>query len=311
MKVLVTGGAGYVGTSLVPQLRNAGHEVVVLDSLRHGQPVFLDRVRDDGFAFQRGDVRKVEDVAAAIDGCDAVVHLAAIVGAPACHAEPELAHSVNVKGLRVVAAAAQEAGAVFVFPSTDSCYGAQPSGECDEDTPLEPLSEYGQHKAHGESYVRAVVDDHSILRFATAFGVSPRMRTDLLVNDFVLTGLRNRSLVVYEAGFRRTFLHVADIGRAVVQALEDRDVFGGRTFNVGDDNLNFDKAELAKAVAGHTGCSLNMAGEGTDLDGRDYWVSHTRIAPHFKASITLDEGIEELLRAYDTMTFSDPFRNAL
>lgn len=307
-RICVTGGAGYIGTTLVPLLLRAGHGVTVLDSLRHGQTVLLDVVHDPAFRFVRGDVRDRWAVDEALDGADAVVHLAAIVGAPACHADPVLARSINVDGTAAVVEAA--GGRPVIFASTDSCYGSKGGGSCDEGTALEPISEYGQHKLLGEIAVRQA-PDFTILRFATAFGASPRMRLDLLVNDLTFTAVRTRAVVVYEAGFKRTFLHVRDIARALLVALDNRPRWRWQVVNVGDDRHNVSKAVLAGRIAAAVpGCLLNLAGAGADPDRRDATVSHALARSlGFEAEVSIDDGIAELVKAAPLVVVHNPFSN--
>ena len=211
MRILVTGGAGYVGTSLIPQLLAAGYHVRVLDSLLFGGNQLLPFFRNPNFEFQKGDVRSEADVKSAVKGCDVVIHLAAIVGYPACRKEPKVSEEVNVQGTKNVAAAVSREQLVL-FGSTGSNYG-QVEDICTEDTPLNPLSLYGQTKTMAEAHLLANCTTVAF-RFATAFGLSPRLRLDLLINDFTHRAVTQQYLVVYEKHFMRTFIHVHDMGRA-------------------------------------------------------------------------------------------------
>lgn len=307
MKVLVTGGAGYLGTVLVPLLLERGHEVVVLDTLAHAQTVFQEHASKAAFAFVRGDVRDGEAVSRAVQGCDAIVHLGGIVGFPACHADPGLSWSVNVLGTQTVLACAGRRRVVFA--STGSCYG-KVEGVCTEATPINPLTFYGRQKAEAERAVRGYAGPWTILRFATAFGASPRPRLDLLVNDFVWQAVKNKWLNIYEPGARRTFVHVRDMARAVELVLEHPQAIGG-TFNVGDEALNHTKAQVARAVAAAVeGTGLNLDREGSDPDARDYAVDYAAVrALGFRCEVSLEDGIRELVRASDMISVRDPYRN--
>jgi len=307
MRILVTGGAGYIGTSLVPLLLEQGHEVCVFDSLRSDAAGVCDRLtwglgplvplfRNPRFSLQRADVRDRQALAPAVEASDAVVHLAAVVGHPACEHAPHEARDVNVEATRLLAEIAGPERPV-VFASTASCYGAVEEADCTEETPLKPLSLYGRTKAEAEAILaercRAVV-----YRLATCYGLSPRMRLDLLVNDFVYRALHKRRLRVYEGHYRRSFLHVADAARAMVLGLERAREMAGRVFNVGDERQNVTKLELCRLVARVVpGVEIESC-EGRDADQRDYRLSCRRIAQQgFRSSVKLEEGIRELARA--------------
>lgn len=307
MRILVTGGAGYIGTSLVPLLLERGYEVCVFDSLTSGAaevcasltsglgplvPLF----RNPRFSLQRADVRDRRALASAVEASDAVVHLAAVVGHPACEQWPDEAQTVNVEGTRLLAELLGPERPV-IFASTASCYGAVEQAVCTEQTPLRPLSLYGRTKAEAEAIVaercRAV-----IYRLATCYGLSPRMRLNLLVNDFVYRALHERRLRVYEGHYRRSLLHVSDAARALVLGLERAQEMAGRVFNVGDERQNVTKLELCRMVARVVPGVEIESGEGRDADQRDYRLSCRRIAAQgFRPSVTLEEGIRELCRA--------------
>lgn len=290
--VLVTGGAGYLGSCLVPLLLDRGWKVTVFDTFSWGLTPLLPvapRLR-----LIRGDVRDAAALRDALRGVDAVVHLAALVGYPACSRKPLLAEDVNVGGTKTLVAQLST-GQRLVFASTGSCYGAIGPAPCTEQTPLSPLSVYGRTKAEAEAVVLA--SGGVALRLATVFGVAPRLRLDLLLNDFTRRALEDGSLDVYEPGFWRSMLHVRDAARAFVLALERFDEMRGRTFNVGDDSLNVTKAHIAQLVCDRTGSELHLGAQGYDEDRRNYRVSHDRIRNlGFKASISLEEGLDELLR---------------
>jgi nucleoside-diphosphate-sugar epimerase len=294
MKLLVTGGAGYIGSTLVPMLLERGFHVAVLDALRHGIGPILPLFRDPRFSFARGDVRDRQALAEFARDADAFVHLAAISGYPACEQAPEEARSTNVEGTRNVAAVAGR-GRPVVFASTSSCYGAASDAGCTEETPLRPVSLYGQTKAEAEAVILHKCDA-VVLRLATGYGISPRLRLDLLVNDFVYRALHDRRLTVYEGHFRRSFLHVRDIARAVLLALDGPQPMTGRVFNVGDEGQNCTKLELCRIIQQVVpGVEIDASASGRDADRRDYAVSYARIkALGFAAAVSLEEGVREL-----------------
>lgn len=315
--VVITGACGLLGSMLTADLLANDTKVIALDNLLYGgHPSLIDLAGHPNLQFLHGDVR---------DGLllsktfrkytpKAVVHFAAIVGAPACHRDPELAAAVNVGGTaNVVRALAEECPeAHLIFASTDSSYGrVEGGGPVTEDTILSPLSEYGRDKEAGERLVRGA-RQYTILRFATAFGLSRRLRLDLMINDFTWQAVHNRNLVIYEGGFGRTFLHVRDIVRAVRLVLDQPERVVGQTFNVGDDKLNATKEEIARLVAEVVpGTALNLMGNGTDPDQRNYNVSHTRFRNlGFEAAITIKAGIEELVKGYKMLDVRSPWRNA-
>ena len=218
MRILVTGGAGYVGSTLVPLLLEQGHRVRVYDALKFGGHGLLPCCQNRFFELMKGDVCDASGVAKAVEGMDAIVHLAAIVGYPACKKEPQVAQATNVEGTRTVLTA-RKADQKFIFASTGSIYGSIPDYVCNEDTPRAPITLYGETKAAAEEMVLAAGNSVAY-RYATAFGVSNRMRLDLMPNDFTYQAVKNRNLIVYEGGFKRTFVHVRDMARSILFALE-------------------------------------------------------------------------------------------
>src|SRR5262245_45888615 len=308
MKVLVTGGAGYIGAVLVPHLLERRHGVRVLDNLMYGGNSLLPLVRREGFEFVRGDVRDARDVREAMRGCDAVIHLAAIVGFPACRKYPDLATSVNLEGTKVVADAAGR-DRLVLFGSTGSNYGALVDEICTEETPLRPLSLYGKTKTAAEQYL---LEHNSTIayRFATAFGLSPRMRLDLLVNDFVYTALKLHYLVVYESHFMRTFIHVYDIARSFLFAIENADSMLGQVYNVGSETLNYSKLQICEMIHKKIDYYLHQADIGEDLDKRNYQVSYKKISGlGYHTTITLEEGIDELIHGLQVLDTRTPYSN--
>jgi nucleoside-diphosphate-sugar epimerase len=307
MKIVVTGGAGYVGTSLIPQLLAQGHHVRVLDSLLFGGDQLLPFFRNANFEFQKGDVRSVADVKSAVKGCDVVIHLAAIVGYPACRKEPKVAEEVNVQGTKNVAAAVSK-DQLVLFGSTGSNYGAV-EDICTEETPLNPLSLYGQTKTMAETYLMANCSTIAF-RFATAFGLSPRLRLDLLINDFTHRAVTQQYLVVYEKHFMRTFIHVHDMGRVFVFAIDNAAKMRGQIYNVGSDKLNFSKEEVCKLIESQVKCYVHYAEVGQDADKRNYTVSYKKInSLGYDTTISVERGISELVRGIQVLSFKNPYCN--
>jgi len=307
MKVLVTGGAGYVGCALVPMLLEKGYDVKVLDNLMFGGDQLLPFFREPKFEFIKGDVRNPWDIKQAVQGCDAIIHLAAIVGYPACRQDPELAEAVNLDGTNNLALALSK-DQTIMFASTGSNYGAV-EDICTEDTPLHPLSLYGQTKTKAE---KILLDNCSaiVYRFATAFGVSPRLRLDLLINDFTFKALSQEYLVVYERHFMRTFIHVHDMARAFCFGLENPDKMTGQVYNVGSEDMNLSKERICECIKQYVKCYVHYADVGEDADKRNYVVSYKKLNDlGYTTSIDIDTGIRELVRALKVVSFKTPYSN--
>jgi nucleoside-diphosphate-sugar epimerase len=308
MKILVTGGAGYIGTALVPLLLVNGYDVRVLDCLSVGGNALLPLFRNPHFEFAKGDIRDARAVREAVQGCDAVVHLAAIVGFPACRKFPNLAETVNVEGTKVVAQAAGR-DRLVLFGSTGSNYGALVDEVCTAETPLNPLSLYGKTKTAAEQHLMEHCTTIAY-RFATAFGVSPRLRLDLLVNDFVHKAVTERYLVIYESHFMRTFIHVYDIARSFLFALENADRMAGQVYNVGSEHMNHSKREVCEMIKEEVDYYLHCADVGEDADKRNYIVSYKKIESlGFETTISVQEGICELVSAMEVLEFKTPYSN--
>ena len=308
MRILVTGGAGYVGSTLVPMLLEQGHKVRVYDSLKFGGHGLLPCCQNRYFELIKGDVTDPEGVKKALDGVDAVVHLAAIVGYPACKKEPQVAQATNVEGTRTLLDL-RKPDQKFVFASTGSIYGSIPDYVCNESSPIGPITLYGETKAAAEALVLDAGNSVAY-RYATAFGVSNRMRLDLMPNDFTYQAVKNRNLIVYEGGFKRTFVHVRDMARSIMFALDKWDAMKDDVYNVGHESMNFTKEDVARQVLKHVDYYLHFAEVGTDADKRNYEVSYEKIrAKGFETTIDLDRGVAELVRAAKLIEFQNPFAN--
>lgn len=314
MKILVTGGAGYVGSVLCPLLLNNGHKVRVLDSLVFGVNGILGCFLNKNFEFIKGDILNKEIVHSAVSGVDVIIHLAAIVGYPACRRDEDLAYRVNVIGTKNIAETMRE-GQSLIYASTGSNYGAVVGQTCTEDTPLNPLTSYGRTKTEAERYLLDNVSTVAF-RFATAFGVSPRFRLDLMINDFVYQALHAKNLIVYEKHFKRTFIHVLDMANAFNFAINNMNKMSGQIYNVGSEKMNYTKEDITlmlKDFMERRGKKfyLHFAEVGKDEDQRNYEVSYKKINDlGYSTTIGLEEGLEELIKATQAISIKNIYSNA-
>lgn len=309
MKIFITGGAGYIGTTLIPKLLKDGHSVTVYDCLLHGGNQIIPFFKNNKFKFIRGDIRDYDLLKNSVEGHDVVVHLAAIVGFPACKMNPKIAKSVNVVGTKNLIKACSKENQPILYGSTGSNYGVV-SNICTEETPLNPLSLYGETKTEAE---RLLLKRGNVIayRFATAFGISPRMRLDLLVNDFANKCIKDGYLVVYEKHFMRTFIHVDDIAESFVFAINNLDKMIDNVYNVGSDTMNHSKEEVCNMIASKTGAFVHFEEIGEDADKRNYIVSYKKISDlGFKTNITMEQGIEEVCRVLEVLDFQNNYINA-
>lgn len=299
LSILVTGGAGYIGSILVPTLLADGHHVTVIDNVYYRQASLLDVCANPLFRFVRGDARDAALVSQELAAHDVVIPLAAIVGAPACDRVPGTATEVNLDAVKLIASSVSPRQLV-VFPTTNSGYGIGQDGiYCDEQTPLKPISLYGRTKVEAE---RALLDTGRAitLRLATVFGASPRMRMDLLVNDFVYRALTDRSIVLFDADFKRNYIHIRDVAGAFQFALAHADAMRGQAYNVGLSDANLSKRELCAEIKKQLpALEILEAPTGEDPDKRNYIVSNAKLeALGWQPRYSLAAGIEELIKTY-------------
>jgi len=302
MKILVTGGAGYIGSILVPELLRAGHEATVIDSFLYNQSSLLDVCNFKNLNLIRGDVRNEKLIGEYIKGKDFIIPLAAIVGAPACDADPVAAKTINLEAIKKILEL-REKGQKIIYPNTNSGYGiGQQGAYCDETTPLNPISLYGKLKVEAEKTLLEAGDSIT-LRLATVFGVSPRMRLDLLVNDFVYRAVSDRFVVLFEAHFKRNYIHVRDVSAAFIHAMENFDKMKNEPYNVGLSYANLSKMELCHEIKKQLpDFYFSEAKIGEDPDKRNYIVSNEKIEKTgFRPKISLQEGIEELIKSYQVI----------
>lgn len=307
MKVLITGGAGYVGTALIPQLLEKNIKVHVYDNLLFGGDQILPFFRNPLFEFTRGDIRDLNSLKMAAVDADIIIHLAAIVGYPACRKDPDLAKSVNVDGTQNLINVTSNSQ-LILYGSTGSNYGAV-EDICTEESPLNPLSLYGQTKTLAE---KMILENRKAIawRFATAFGVSARLRLDLLINDFTYKAVTQGYLVIYEKHFMRTFIHVHDMGRAFLFGIENQGKMGGNVYNVGSENMNYSKEQICEMIRVKTNAYIHYADVGEDADKRNYIVSYKKMnSLGYETTITVEEGIEELARVCSAIQFRNPYSN--
>ena len=302
MKILVTGGAGYLGSVLVPRLLQEGHEVTVLDNFLFNQASLLDCCHDPKLTIVRGDARDKNVLTRLLKDPDAIFPLACLTGAPLCSKDPWAAEGVLFEAVKLIMDL-RSRQQIVIFPTTNSGYGIGQKGKfCTEDTPLSPISLYGKLKVKAEL---ALLDQGQAitLRLATAFGVSPRMRLDLLVNDFTYRAVTDRFIILFEAHFKRNFIHVRDVAKAFIHALKNFDRMKNEAYNVGLSDANLSKKELCDEIKKQVKEFYVMESAiGEDPDKRDYIVSNEKIEKTgFKPDVSLTEGITELIKGYQVI----------
>jgi nucleoside-diphosphate-sugar epimerase len=307
--VLVTGGAGYLGSILVPDLLRDGYKVTVVDNFRYRQTSLAACCADPNFCVVNGDVRDEGLMAKLVKSADIVIPLAAYVGAPLCDRDPVGATTTNRDAILSMLKLLSPEQRIL-YPTTNSGYGVGETGKyCTEETPLRPISRYGRDKVEVEN---AVLDRENAISFrlATVFGMSPRMRIDLLVNDFVYRAVYDRFVVLFEGHFKRNYIHVRDVARAFKHAISNFEEMRGHAFNVGLSDANLSKRELCERIQKQLPAFVFVdAPVGEDPDKRDYIVSNDKIErTGFAPAHSLDTGITELVKGY-TMLRDSTFNN--
>ena len=299
MKILITGGAGYIGSVLTPYLLERGYRITVLDNLYYQQDSLLGVCNNKYFDFIRGDARDEELMKTILPKFDVIIPLACLVGAPSCEKNKKLAKSLNYDSIKLINKHRSN-DQILIFPTTNSGYGIGQKGKyCTEETPLKPVSFYGQTKVDAERLL--LESGNSItLRLATVFGASSRMRMDLLVNDFVYRALKDRVLVLFQENFSRNFIHILDVAMTFNFCINNFEKMNGMPYNVGLSSANLTKRELAEKIKKHIGNLTIISSEiEKDPDKRDYIVSNDKLEMiGWKPEKNLDDGIMELIKCY-------------
>jgi nucleoside-diphosphate-sugar epimerase len=300
-RILVTGGAGYLGSILVPALLARGCAVTVVDSFLYGQTSLLDCCADEKLAIVRGDVRDERLMLPLLKKADVIMPLACLVGAPLCAQKPLEARSINLDAILMLLQNASKEQR-FISPTSNSGYGIGQDGVfCTEETPMNPVSLYGTLKVELE---KALLDAGAVsLRLATVCGISPRMRLDLLVNDFTYRAVTDRFIVLFEAHFKRNYIHVRDVARAFLHALDHFDAMRGQPYNVGLSDANLSKMELCLEIQKQVpDFTIMEAPIGKDPDQRNYIVSNDKIeATGYRPQVSLPRAITELIKGYQVI----------
>ena len=297
MKILITGGAGYLGSVFTRNLLK-NHEVIVYDNLMYNQTSLVDLSNNPNFTFHYGDVREWSKLKYLVEQVDIVIPLAALVGFPLCEKDKDLATSINTTHIQNIVDVLSD-DQMILYPNTNSGYGIRGNGMVDETNELTPISHYGQTKCEAEDYI--INESNGIsFRLATVFGVSSRMRTDLLVNDFVYKLLTDRYITLFEHKFVRNFIHIQDVSRAFEYMIDNYYTFNNEIFNLGLSDENITKKQLVEKIQSHIpNTSVNYSDYYVDPDKRDYIVSNEKIEEAgWKPIFTLDDGIKELIQSY-------------
>jgi nucleoside-diphosphate-sugar epimerase len=299
-KVLVTGAAGYIGSTLVPALLDAGYAVTAIDNFMYGQDSLAAVCYHPSFSLVRGDVRSAEVMRPLVTDADVIIPLAALVGAPLCDRDPIAATTTNKDAIvNMLPWLSREQ--LVLLPITNSGYGiGEPGKYCTEETPIRPISLYGRDKVAVEQRLLERHPNAISFRLATVFGVSPRMRLDLLVNDFTYRACTDRFIVLFESHFKRNYLHVRDVARVFCHGIEHGDSMKGGPYNVGLSDANLSKRELCERIQVHLPSFVFIESAiGTDPDKRDYIVSNEKIErTGYRTAYSLDDGIRELIKGF-------------
>jgi len=311
MKILITGGAGFLGSVITEKLLNSNHEVTVLDNMMYNQTSSIVYAHNKLFKFMFGDVRDTELLKKLVLEHDLIIPLAAIVGFPACERDKDLATAINYEHVRVVCEVAKETNKRVVYPNTNSGYGIGENGECTEESPLNPISHYGVTKVNAEREVLGI--GGISLRLATVFGTSPRMRMDLLVNEFVYKALTDKYITLFERKFVRNFIHIRDVALVFEKMINEYETHSGEVFNVGLSNANLTKQQLCETIKEQIPSFEIFHNDNfEDPDKRDYVVSNLKLEKvGWSPNYTLEDGIEELIKTYTILikNLSSGYRN--
>ncbi len=302
-KILITGGAGYKGTLLAEELLNLGHNVTILDNFMYGYDSVFHLISRKNLTINKTDMRNLK--ASDVEGFDVVFHLAGISGMPACATNPHSAESINVDSVRNLIAL-MKPEQLLINASTTSMYGYS-EVICDEETVIAPVSIYGKTKFVSENLIQA--RDNSIsLRFATVFGVSPRMRNDLMVNDFTYKAIVDRSIILFAGDTKRTFIHIKDAIRAYIFAMDNSEIMKNQIYNVGDDGMNLSKKDISNNIAQYVKFEI-IDSNLPDLDKRNFEISFKKInALGFKTMYNLNDGILDLVKLYSFYVQYTPYK---
>lgn len=301
--ILVTGGAGYLGSILVPELLKLGHKITVLDNFMFGQNSLLECCAHENFNVKKGDARDEDILKPLLKKADYIIPLAALVGAPLCDRDKIGTITTNRDAVASISKLASKEQRI-IMPTTNSGYGiGQKDIYCTEDTPLKPISLYGRVKVEAEKIVLDRGNSIS-LRLATVFGMSPRMRIDLLVNDFTYRAVMDRFVVVFEGHFKRNYIHIRDVARAFIHVMDNFETMKNEAYNVGLSDANLSKLELCAKIKEQISDFVYLeAPIGQDPDKRDYIVSNEKIEKTgFKPAYSLEMGIKELIKGYSIIT---------
>jgi len=302
MKILVTGGAGYIGSILVPELLKKNHEVIVIDNFIYNQASLLDCCYNKNLTIIRGDARNRNFISKYLRNVNAIFPLACMTGAPLCEKDPVAAKTINVDAVKMILELRSK-DQVIIFPTTNSGYGIGQKGiYCTEKTPLNPISLYGHLKVEIEK-ILLDAGDCITLRLATVFGISPRMRLDLLVNDFTYRAVTDHCLVLFESHFKRNYIHIRDVAKAFIHSLDNFNKMKDEPYNVGLSNANLSKWELCEEIKKQVpNFYFTEAEVGEDPDKRDYIVNNDKIeSTGFKPDYSLQQGITELIKGYQVI----------
>ncbi len=306
MNILVTGGAGYIGSILTEKLLQKGYNVTVVDNFIYNQDSLLHLCHYANLDIMRGDVRDGRLILSLLPKHDVLIPLAAYVGAPLCDKFPSEAKQVNTDAVKMIAEN-KSSDQILIFPNTNSGYGISDiSKPCTEESQLNPISHYGNTKVDAENIVKQGCQGWVVFRLATVFGVSPKMRLDLLVNDFTHRAWRDGFIVLYEKNFKRNYVYIGDVANAYIWAIENFDQAKNNVFNFGLSDANLSKLELCNKIKEHINhFEVSLAEIRKDTDKRDYVVSNEKIEKFgFKATTSIDNGIKELLKSFSVMSNS-------